>query len=249
MQQIQHNSNPSSNLGENSPLVSQAKDPAIALLLKQLFDYKKCTTDIEREKELSKFYSGPQLVRDEWIARFSSQTPSDREIEDFYKNSKTYLYDLTFFEFTSKQSVNLFCNNLKSTFPAIKKILDYGCGCGRIGLELARRRYDVTLADFPNDTLAFCQFRITDEKLASAKTITLDNLKKHFEKYDIIIAFDLFEHMSKRQFAAALEFLRTKLSPKGRIIAKIEFGKHNGIHPMHYEFDSDYAKIINKNKI
>lgn len=217
-------------------------------LLKQFFEFKKCKNDAERKRELNNINHGPQDVQKEWLDQFGNERPTDDKASEFYKTSKKYVYDLIFFEFLSEHEIKFVATNVRTQMPNAKKVLDFACGTGRIGLHFARKGYDVTMTDFWNDSFRFCQHRIADEKLENAKMITLEALRKSDEKYDVITCFDVFEHLSKKQFRETLEMLKSKLTEGGKIVAKISFGSQDGFHPMHYDIDEEYRAILKENQ-
>ena len=74
------------------------------------------------------------------------------------------------------------------------KILEIGCGIGSIVVELARQGYDVTGSDISHEAIAYGLKKYGDIKLEvqAAETLQYEN-----ETFDIVLSFDLFEHITQ----------------------------------------------------
>jgi ubiquinone/menaquinone biosynthesis C-methylase UbiE len=74
------------------------------------------------------------------------------------------------------------------------KILEIGCGIGSIVVELARQGYDITGSDISHEAIAYGLKKYGDIKLEvqAAETLQYEN-----ETFDIVLSFDLFEHITQ----------------------------------------------------
>lgn len=96
------------------------------------------------------------------------------------------------------------------------KILDLGCGGGLVSEPLARLGADVTGVDFVKENIFIAKKHSIDSKLKIKyfhKDIRNISLK---EKYDVIIMFEILEHLEdwKKIVINILKYLK----PKGKII-------------------------------
>lgn len=116
-----------------------------------------------------------------------------------------------------------------------KRILDFGCGTGTIGFELAKRGHDVHFLDILNTgTFNFLQWRMKKHGLKAhywetqgGPPSTLDG-----NKYDVIIAMDSIEHIE--DWKGTIKLLYNRIKYNGIMLS------NNGIlddqdHPEHYE--------------
>ena len=72
------------------------------------------------------------------------------------------------------------------------KILEVGCGIGNIVFELTEQGYDITGSDISHEAIAYGLKKYGDIKLEvqAAETLQYEN-----ETFDIVLSFDLFEHI------------------------------------------------------
>jgi len=114
------------------------------------------------------------------------------------------------------------------------RILDFGCGTGTIGYELAKRGHDVHFMDIKDTaTFKFLQWRIKENNL---KGIFIDShggppVGLDGNKFDVIIAMDSIEHIE--DWPEAVRILADRLDSQGVMFS------NNGIlddqgHPEHF---------------
>ena len=104
-----------------------------------------------------------------------------------------------------------------------QKVLDYGCGCGDIGLVLASAGYDVDFLEVGGFFEKFIKWRL-DKRYLDGKYI---NYGKYLGKdvYDAIICYDVLEHHENPR--QCLKDIHKALKTGGYLF--IEYGWHERI--------------------
>ncbi len=161
--------------------------------------------------------------------------------KDFYKTSKHYIFDLTGWHINRyKFDVDL-VRSIKEEYPNAKKILDFGSGCGQNAIMLAEAGYDISMVDYEGYTSEFAKFRAKKRGL----NIKCYDIEKPIDdKFDIILAFDVLEHIPDIEFEKTIYLLKTLKQNGGKILTTVSFGTQGGIHPMHYETSPEKVKMI-----
>ncbi len=164
--------------------------------------------------------------------------------KDFYKASKEYIFDLTVWHVTKRRGfdVNL-STSIREKYPNAKKILDFGSGCGQNAIILAEASYDVSMTDYEGYTFDFAKFRAKKRGL----NIKCYDLEKSInDKFDIILVFDVLEHVPDKEFEKTVELLKSLKADRGIILTTISFGTQDGIHPMHFNSTAEKLALIEK---
>ncbi len=198
-------------------------------------------TKQSKEATVGKILIGQQLMKDEWNAKNPKKYS---EIKEFYKETENQMYDLTHWHFSSRRVHDLdIVNQMKVTKP--KNILDFGAGSGSPAIMLAREGFDVTIADLKSKTLDFAEYRFKTNKVPYKVWHTdLEDMPPD-EKYDVILCFDVLEHLPKHIMKEYVNKL-VKLKHKNtKIIANVTFGKTDS-HPMHFNVDGETNDILKK---
>lgn len=135
-------------------------------------------------------------------------------------------------------------HRLKKWLPADKtaKCLDLGCGAGHLMQALRSAGYDaLTGVDLAPDAVALARKKGLNVTRADAKEF----LKESQDSYDIVLAFDLVEHLRKDELLETLRLIRKRLTPNGVFI----FQTPNALSPWsgHYRYgDLTHELILNQ---
>lgn len=169
-------------------------------------------------------------------------SPNGKTTKDFYKTNKNYIFDITNWHVTQRRSFDYkLINDIKSKYPSAKKILDYGSGCGQNAIDLASAGYNVCMADYDGYTSQFARFRANKRGL-NIKFYDID--KPIDDKFDIILAFDVLEHVPDEEFEKTVYLLKCLKENGGKILTTVSFGTQDGLHPMHNEETPEKLKLI-----
>ena len=66
------------------------------------------------------------------------------------------------------------------------------------------------------------------------------------DKFDIIIAFDVLDHIPTDEFDKTIELLKSLKADGGKILTTTNFGTQGGLYPMHYESSPEKLKLIER---
>lgn len=208
--------------------------------------------EVERSKnELSEFTGmSPEQVSDrcfistDLVAEQYKQDIIERgeDPKKFYKENKNYIFDLINWHVQYKIISDMeLINDIKNKYPTAKKILDYGSGCGQNAIMLADAGYDVSMVDYEGYTFDFAKFR-TKKRGLNIKYYDVE--KPIDDKFDIILAFDVLEHVPDDQFKDTINRLKSLKQNGCKIFTSVSFGNQNGTHPMHYESSQEKIELM-----
>lgn len=200
-------------------------------------------TGMSVEEIYEKWEIATELVAKEYIA-YKESSNSNFDPKEFYKSNKSYIFDLTNWHMAGRRGfdVNL-VKNIKRDHPSATKILDFGSGCGQNAIELAEVGYDVAMADYDGHTSQFAKFRAKKRGL----DIKFYDIEKPIDdKFDVILAFDVIEHIPDTEFKNTIALLKNLKKNGGKILTTVSFGSQGGLHPMHYDETSEKIALIEK---
>ena len=200
-------------------------------------------TGMSVEEIYEKWRTATELVAKEYI-EYKESSNSNFDPREFYKSNKNYIFDLTNWHIAERRGFDFqLIKNIKRDHPSAKKILDFGSGCGQNAIELAEAGYDVVMADYDGYTSQFAKFRVKKRGL----NIKFYDIEKSIDdKFDIILAFDVIEHIPDTEFKDTIDLLRNLKINGGKILTTVSFGTQGGLHPMHYEETSEKIALIEK---
>lgn len=163
-----------------------------------------------------------------WQDKFGKNTEESKIAEeailDFYVNTDLYLYDLTWYWSHNRHSRESVLNTMTAKAPSGSevKILDFGCGIGDYGLWYAQenQKAKVDFYDINKQNIAYVKHRINIREVQNliekGSCAMIDKLPDEDEKYDVIIALDVLEHIKNPEKTA--EKMRRLLKRNGVLI-------------------------------
>lgn len=222
---------------------SSADEKTYLIYKKAILKYKKLTEDIiadcvefdniPEEKVIANLKLGIEKFKEGWE---QNNPKTKEEREKFYKESYWGKYDLVSWHLGNRlQFDEELVQNLKKMYPNKDcSILDYGCGIGQNSYLLAKEGFkDISLHDL---NLDFAEFRFKKYKLPYRK---LDLNKK----YDVILCFDVLEHLDDKDFEETINLFKKLKKDNGKAIITATF-VDGGMHPMHFEGSDKKVKMI-----
>ncbi len=108
--------------------------------------------------------------------------------------------------------INEFQNYIDMSKP--QKILDYGCGNGKIGMHFMTPDIDVEFADISNEQIdkLYAQFQ------GKVLTYAVSYPEEISNKYDCIICSGVFHHINSKEWKNFLNQFYHILNPKGKLL-------------------------------
>jgi 2-polyprenyl-3-methyl-5-hydroxy-6-metoxy-1,4-benzoquinol methylase len=132
-------------------------------------------------------------------------------------------------DFKSEESLRAYYNNAEIAYKyelerflgddyKDKSIIDLGCGIGGV-LNFFEKKgcTNILGVDNAEEQVEVCQQYVTDKII---KADIFDFLKSNSKKYDIIIMFDILEHIQKNKIIELLRLVYDSLSPEGKIVIR-----------------------------
>ncbi len=192
---------------------------------------------------------GAERMMDEWNEK-DPKTPE--EITKFYKETENYLYDLTHWHFAGRRRFDVelttsVAHRISKDFKDRKiKILDFGCGIGQNAYMLAKAGADVTIADLDSVTLDFAEYRFKKHNVPYKVWYTDTEDMPPETEFDIILAFDILEHVDEETAKKYVDKLVKLKHPDTNVMTTNSYGTQGGLHPMHYELTPLHKECLQR---
>ena len=161
------------------------------------------------------------LIRD-WQ---SSTRKTPQEIEEFYRSTSGYLYNLTRWHARNRFPYAEVIGDFASRH-GLKRLLDFGCGIGTDGLKLLERGFDVAFYDFRNPSTEYLAWRLAKRR---RKGTILYAGEDELPETDLTFAIDVIEHVVDP--AATLRQLTSRTRA---LIPHFPITTQQHKHPMHF---------------
>ena len=143
---------------------------------------------IENKEEFHQEWAGGH---DETVqTEFNAFIKQGKTAEQFYKESKTLLYHLTWF--SEDQWKKPYHRIIRENFVPPATMLDYGCGVASDGLKFSELGYEVKFMDMESKCTKFAEWRLKTYGIKDAK---VHGFNEPLDRVDLVFAFDVVEHV------------------------------------------------------
>ncbi len=163
--------------------------------------------------------AGRESVAEEWKARQLRKESPPSDVVEFYRTTKSYLFDLTTFNSEYPHTATLESLVEMARQRGLTKVLDFGSGIGSVGLFFALNGFDVALADVSEPLMEYAAWRFKARGL-ELKLINLNREELPRNALDVVTAFDVLEHLPRP--ADTLRTLAAAMKSGGLIALNVE---------------------------
>jgi len=206
-------------------------------MVEDMMEFEKLT----KEEIMSNFLHKFEL-RAEEMKKYDMKDP--KENFKYYQENHYEIYDHLEWHFKGRRNFDKkLLNEIKTDFPdRATEILDFGCGAGQMSYMLAKEKYIVSACDPSKNANDFMSFRFTKRR-QKIKRIPMPIHPGFKNKFDVIMCFDVLEHIPDEKFDETIELIRSLKKPGAKVFCSVSFGAED-IHPGHFEGSEE-----KKNKI
>jgi len=163
--------------------------------------------------------AGAESIAQEWKARELSKESPPSELVEFYRTTRSYLFDLTTFNAEYPHTAALEGLVELARKRGLNKVLDFGSGIGSVGLFFAFNGMEVALADVSEPLLDYVAWRFKVRGL-KLRLINLNREELPRDTFDIVTTFDVLEHLPRP--ADTLRTLAASMKAGGLIALNVE---------------------------
>lgn len=194
-----------------------------------------------REEILSNFMHRFELRKEE-MSKYNLKDPAENY--KYYVENQYEIYDHLEWHFKGRRSFDKkLLEDIKMQYPDRgTEILDFGANAGQMAYMLAKEKYIVTVAEPNKKANDFISHRFKKHKL-KIKKLPMPIHPEFKNQYDIILCFDVLEHIPDEKFDETIELLKKLKKPEGKIMASVSFGAQDS-HPGHFDMSEEKKQKI-----
>jgi 2-polyprenyl-3-methyl-5-hydroxy-6-metoxy-1,4-benzoquinol methylase len=192
--------------------------------------------------EIRRRFEKRHELRAEEMKKYDFTDP--KSVNDYYINNNYEIYDHFFWHLEGRRPFDKkLLEDIKNFNPAKStEIIDYGTGGGQMAFMLAQEGYQVTIIEKNKKELDFISYRFKKHKL-KVKIVPTPIHKAFKNKYDIVLCFDVLEHIPDNEFESTINRIKSLKKTDGKVFATVSFGAQEA-HPSHYEMTEKKKKLI-----
>lgn len=202
-------------------------------------------------EEASKRYKGgsSHMVGDYWKQVFEDSPPDIEGEHAFYKDDT--VGSLYIIELLHWNATELF-QKLQSILTVFRKmkILEFGGGIGTVAMQLAIQKNDVVSMEVNTLLREFSEYRwdrIKDGIKTEVNDIEFvdDSYEPKPESFDVVVAFDFFEHLTEKLLDEYLSKANKALKIGGKLLYHNNF-RQQEIYPMHHDYSAEWDTLLSE---
>jgi len=175
------------------------------------------------------------------VARAWKENPpkTSGEIEKFYRETDSYIYDLMVHG--ARQKRNILKNTIGCELAErnVDTVIDFGGGIGGDAIWLAKKGFKVTYYDLPGKTFDFAKWRFEKYGLFIE---TIDNPDKLKGQYDSVISIEVMEHVNHP--VRILMTISDMLKNEGFFLMTESFGGVGEKYPSHLRKNAYFGRFF-----
>jgi len=187
---------------------------------------------------IAKTYWEKKETEDVEAQKRAARAQTAAEVDAYYAQTPQYLYELSYWEATRDKQKWLEVLALACRRWGKERVLDFGGGVGGVTLHLRRRGIRCDHLDVPGNTRDYAGWRFKREGFEAEVLSALEPLPQ--ERYDAVIAWDVFEHLF--DLDEAVGRIAKTLKPGGWLISKSTFSPSEQ-HHIHLEKNFIYQAM------
>lgn len=186
-----------------------------------------------------------QEVTAEWHGR-GTEAANRAAIEAFYDTTQAYVFDLMWWH-TLEDDESPLAYVVAMKFAQqreCRRYLDFGAGVGSAGILFDRHGFDVTLADISTTLLQFLAWRLERRGL-SATVLDLKTAHLPAERYDIVTAMDVWEHLADP--VGVVDQIADAIAPGGFLFGRFA-AQPDPNYPQHIvvDFEPTFTRLADR---
>ncbi len=189
-------------------------------------------------EKIARDYWNKRETTDKEQQRLLENASTEKELLDYYRTTRQYLYELTSWE--AQKSKQRESRKLYLFFRKfhVKKILDFGGGAGGLCIYLNNHGLSCDYLDVPGETYNFAKWRFNKYKIKPRVIGALKNISPL--NYEAVIAYDVFEHIF--DLVDTIRKINNWLIPGGYLISISTFSGR-GIHLIKNEIYQNFTNF------